>query len=59
MRVPCFSYSFGDWAPVTRDIVKSAGFECAVTSKAQRVTSGDDPFRLPRIQALNRNAKSI
>jgi peptidoglycan/xylan/chitin deacetylase (PgdA/CDA1 family) len=56
VAVRCFSYPFGDLGPVTREIVMAAGFECAVTTEPRRVRVGDDPFRLPRRQALNRNA---
>ncbi len=43
-----FSYPFGDWGPVTREIVMGAGFECALTAAHRRVTSGDNRFEMPR-----------
>jgi peptidoglycan/xylan/chitin deacetylase (PgdA/CDA1 family) len=51
-----FSYPFGEWESVTRDIVMAAGFECAFTAKHRRVRSGDNQFELPRRQVVNRNA---
>jgi peptidoglycan/xylan/chitin deacetylase (PgdA/CDA1 family) len=52
-RARCFAYPFGDLGRVTRDIVKAAGFVCAVTTEPRRVRAGDDLFTLPRRQALN------
>lgn len=43
-----FSYPFGDWGPVTREIVMRAGFECALTAAHRRVRSGDNRFEMPR-----------
>ena len=54
--VRAFSYPFGDRGPTTPQIVKAAGFECAVTAHHRRVRSGDNRFELPRRQAVNRNA---
>ena len=51
-----FSYPFGDWERITRDIVIAAGFECALTAKHRRVQPGDNQFELPRRQVVNRNA---
>lgn len=48
-----FAYPFGDWSPVTRDIVKAAGFECAVTTIPKRAEPPDNEFELPRRQAVN------
>jgi peptidoglycan/xylan/chitin deacetylase (PgdA/CDA1 family) len=53
-----FSYPFGDWGEVTRDIVMAAGFECAVTAQHRRVRSGDGQFELPRRQVVNRTART-
>jgi peptidoglycan/xylan/chitin deacetylase (PgdA/CDA1 family) len=46
-----FAYPYGDWAPATVDIVRRAGFECAVTSVYRRVRVGDHRFELPRRHA--------
>lgn len=43
-----FSYPFGDWGPITREIVMRAGFECALTAAHRTVTSGDNRFEMPR-----------
>ena len=53
-----FSYPFGDWGQVTRDIVMAAGFECAFTAVHRTVRSGDNQFELPRWQVVNRNART-
>jgi peptidoglycan/xylan/chitin deacetylase (PgdA/CDA1 family) len=53
-----FSYPFGDWGHVTRDIVMAAGFECAVTGVHRRVRSGDNQFELPRRMVVNLNAQT-
>lgn len=49
----CFAYPHGDRAVGTRDIVEALGFRCAVTTDGRHVREGDDPYCLPRIQALN------
>ena len=54
-----FSYPFGDWAPITREIVMGAGFECAVTSEHRKVRSADNQFELPRRLALSRYARMV
>lgn len=54
-----FSYPFGDWGQLTRDIVMAAGFECALTAAHRRVRSDDNPFELPRRQIVNRNAVTL
>jgi peptidoglycan/xylan/chitin deacetylase (PgdA/CDA1 family) len=51
-----FSYPFGEWLPATRDIVKAAGFKCALVTQQQTVRPGDNPFELPRRQVVNRYA---
>ena len=51
-----FSYPFGDWRQVTREIVMAAGFECALTAEHRRVRPGDNRFALPRRQVVNWNA---
>ena len=48
-----FSYPFGDWKPVTREIVLSAGFECALTAQHRPVRTSDDQFTLPRWQVVS------
>jgi peptidoglycan/xylan/chitin deacetylase (PgdA/CDA1 family) len=53
-----FSYPFGDWQPGTRDIVKTAGFECAFVTEHRRVRPSDNQFELPRRQVVNRNANT-
>jgi peptidoglycan/xylan/chitin deacetylase (PgdA/CDA1 family) len=53
------SYPFGDWTEDTRDIVKSAGFECACATAHRTVRSHDSPFALPRRQVVNRNARPL
>jgi peptidoglycan/xylan/chitin deacetylase (PgdA/CDA1 family) len=57
-KIRTFSYPFGDWQPVTRDVVKNAGFECAVTAAHKIVKASDNKFELPRRQVVNRNAKT-
>lgn len=52
-----FSYPFGEWEEVTRDIVMAAGFECALATEHKRVRAGDNRFTLPRRQTGNRNAQ--
>jgi peptidoglycan/xylan/chitin deacetylase (PgdA/CDA1 family) len=54
-----FSYPFGDWGHLTRDIVMAAGFECAFTAAHRRVKTDDNPFELPRRQVVNRNAVTL
>lgn len=54
-----FSYPFGDWEEVTREIVIGAGFKCAVATEQRTVRSGDDQFALPRRQVVNRNAHTL
>lgn len=54
-----FSYPFGEWRPVTRDIVRCAGFECALVTEQRRVRSGDNQFELPRRQVVNRYAQTL
>ena len=53
-----FSYPFGDWGQVTRDIVIAAGFDCAFTTAHRTVKSGDNRFELPRWHVVNRNART-
>jgi peptidoglycan/xylan/chitin deacetylase (PgdA/CDA1 family) len=48
----CFAYPHGDRSVGTRDIVEALGFRCAVTTDGRHVRQGDDPYCLPRIQAL-------
>jgi peptidoglycan/xylan/chitin deacetylase (PgdA/CDA1 family) len=55
-KISSFAYPFGDWQPLTRDIVQAAGFECAVTAEYRRVRSGDHQFGLPRRQVVNPDA---
>ena len=52
-RLRSFSYPFGDWRPITCDIVRHAGFDCAVTGMHKRVKSGVSAFELPRRQVVN------
>jgi peptidoglycan/xylan/chitin deacetylase (PgdA/CDA1 family) len=54
--VRSFSYPFGEYDKVTRDIVAAAGFECAVITSHRTVRPGDNQFELPRRRAGNRNA---
>jgi peptidoglycan/xylan/chitin deacetylase (PgdA/CDA1 family) len=51
-----FSYPFGEWEEITRDIVIAAGFECALVAENRRVSPRDNAFTLPRRQAVNRSA---
>lgn len=51
-----FSYPFGEWTPATRDIVRMAGFACAVTAAHRRVRPNDNDLELPRRQVVNQNA---
>ena len=54
-----FAYPFGEWEPTTREIVASAGFECAVIAEHRRVRSSDNRFELPRRQVVNWNARTL
>jgi peptidoglycan/xylan/chitin deacetylase (PgdA/CDA1 family) len=54
-----FSYPFGEWEAVTRQIVAAAGFACAVITSHRRVRPSDDRFELPRRQVVNRNARTL
>jgi peptidoglycan/xylan/chitin deacetylase (PgdA/CDA1 family) len=54
-----FAYPFGDWAPATAEILREAGFVCAVTAEHRTVRPGDNQFELPRRQALSRNARML
>jgi len=43
-----FAYPFGDYNDSCKEIVKEAGFKCAVTTRQGRAMPGDDPYTLPR-----------
>ena len=52
-RIRSFAYPFGEWGKIARDIVASAGFECAVIVENRRVGLQDNRFELPRRQVIN------
>jgi peptidoglycan/xylan/chitin deacetylase (PgdA/CDA1 family) len=54
-----FAYPFGDWLPVTREIVSHAGFKCAVTGVHRRVKRTDNKYAMPRRQAVNWYARTL
>jgi peptidoglycan/xylan/chitin deacetylase (PgdA/CDA1 family) len=54
-----FSYPFGQRGQETPQIVKAAGFDCAVTNEHRRVRPSDNRFELPRRQVVNRNARTL
>lgn len=43
-----FAYPYGDVNKSSEDMVKEAGFLCAVTTQPGKAKPGDDPYRLPR-----------
>jgi peptidoglycan/xylan/chitin deacetylase (PgdA/CDA1 family) len=47
--VPIFAYPFGHYDPRVREQVVEAGYLCAYTFLNGRITTGDDTFRLPRL----------
>jgi peptidoglycan/xylan/chitin deacetylase (PgdA/CDA1 family) len=49
-RVNSFSYPYGNFTPETIDIVKTAGFEVALTSETNLVEVGSNQFQLGRLE---------
>ena len=47
--VRSFAYPYGDHSRATAALVAQAGFELACTTQATAVSSGDSPYKLPRI----------
>jgi len=47
--VGAFAYPYGDHSRATAALVAQAGFELACTTQATAVSSGDSPYKLPRI----------
>ena len=45
-----FAYPYGDYTDSCVQIVKDAGFLCAVTTKYGRAYPGDNPLLLPRMR---------
>ena len=54
-----FAYPFGDWLPITREIVSDAGFKCAVTGVHRRVKRTDNKYAMPRRQVVNWYARTL
>lgn len=48
-----FAYPFGAYAPETPDLARDIGFAFACTTEAGRVTSGTEPFLLPRVEVTD------
>jgi len=44
-----FCYPGGDYNPQVKEMVKNAGYHCAVTTRRGHVEKGNDPFALRRI----------
>jgi peptidoglycan/xylan/chitin deacetylase (PgdA/CDA1 family) len=51
--IPAFAYPFGDFDDTTAACVRDAGFACACTTHAGRVSRRSDPMRLPRVATGN------
>ena len=49
-RVNSFSYPYGNFTPETVDIVKTAGFEVALTAESNLVEVGSNQFQLGRLE---------
>jgi hypothetical protein len=49
-RVNSFSYPYGNFTPETIDIVKTAGFEVALTSETDLVEVSSNQFQLGRLE---------
>ena len=49
LAVNTFAYPFGDLDEESVELVRSAGFSCAVTGEERAVGPREDPFRLPRL----------
>ena len=45
-----FAYPYGDYTDSCAEIIKDAGFLCAVTTKNGRAYPGDNPLLLPRMR---------
>lgn len=45
-----FAYPHGDYSAETAALVQKSGFQCACTTQSECVSSGADPFQLPRFQ---------
>jgi peptidoglycan/xylan/chitin deacetylase (PgdA/CDA1 family) len=50
LPITSFSYPYGEFDNVTADLVRTAGFTCAVTVQPAMVSAGTDPFRFPRFE---------
>lgn len=48
-----FAYPYGDYNAVTQTLLREAGFRYAVSTEPKAVSTGDDPFALPRIPVRN------
>lgn len=53
IREPAFSYPYGLATPEMRDAAREAGVSCALTTQAERVHAGQDPFQWGRFTASN------
>src|SRR5690606_17833485 len=51
--VTAFAYPYGNFTPVTRDLIREAGYAHAVSTEARAVSATDDRFSLPRMQVKN------
>ena len=57
--VMSFSYPHGEYSVETVELVQRAGFESASTTNFRCVTSGSDPFQLPRFQVDDWNGEEF
>lgn len=48
-----FAYPYGDYNDRCVNMVKEAGFLCAVTTEPGKAKPGDDPLLLPRVRMVN------
>ena len=59
VRPESFAYPFGDHSPDMPGLMAQAGFARACSLRPDLVWTDSDPFRLPRIGALDRDGMSF
>ena len=57
--VTSFAYPFGDLSPASVEMVRSAGYEVAVTCEPRRLRRHEHTLRVPRVQAPNADAEQL